>query len=1074
MNLEQLRKVENLSLRSYNVCKVSKLRSLDLIVDWYKKYGKFKNIRNCGNNSNRELISICIKHIEQAIISDVTINKMGVNLSSVLSVRAFNVCVYNELSTIESLIGYYKSNGSFDKFRNCGQKTNQELTTICIKYIDQENTSCSTVNKVHLNLANSLSVRAYNVCVYNELSTVESLISYYKLNGTFDKFRNCGLRTNVELIRFCDGQIELEESNNQIEQFVQDSIVVEDFNLIQREIIDRYVKLKFTNLPSKINSALLSFFSGEISSFNLFNSFKLNDSSFNLNEFDFLDNKSMNKLAILIKSFKDFVKVVYNTKDNDEIIKLNFNVVIKSCFSEFYSFEKLRKYSIFCVVQSVLVNDLVFKNNVSLIFTNKFNIYNNDSYLLINKKINLTKERIRQICKVIFEELFLKISFVKNLVDESLGEFDIFQSKNIIYIDELLNEKINSTNHTDFTVEWNSYLIYVYYSDTHELVGRIDDVLYRKNHISSGRHNWKSFYVVNREILKSIDLILFLNEFNLLLLEKRSSNISLNIEDYVVNKFRFVYSGDLLKLTQIIMFILRNEFELDIDYYGHLALKKNTSKPFHECVYTALSTIGTQASVSEINSMVSELFPEEVTTEKKIRAVLKRKFGFVPVGRSSIFGLAHWENELSYFKGGTIRSLVSDYLKIQGSPRHIDDISDFVKEYRPNTYDRSVWQNLRTDTSGIFVFSNDGFVGLKSNITDEFYERFNDYIPEKVKTWEQSFSDLVDFVNEYKKLPRSYGCPLAEIQIYRWCSIQIRKMDRGDLELIKSNQLKNLVDEFRIRGPLKRFSILQEIENYESIIFDVLSECPGQIASKEFLYAELVKISKLDGQLVNKILNKAPFLKRRLCLTGRPFFYYHTTSDILDISRDYDNVQDFIVANLEKANNRLEYYYKLMQKMIAVPNPGIITGAISRLMYLKEVSQFYHKFIDNDSEILMSNRTRVILDNLIMGLCESMANHSDISFFMDLEVYNNKFVKDFVSYLVICGVVRLNVNELKIEIVYLINYNDDKVLLENNIEALFLPFVLKDYFIANKFECEFMVLGFSVKYNNRFNLISYE
>jgi hypothetical protein len=65
-------------------------------------------------------------------------------------------------------------------------------------------------------------------------------------------------------------------------------------------------------------------------------------------------------------------------------------------------------------------------------------------------------------------------------------------------------------------------------------------------------------------------------------------------------------------------------------------------------------------------------------------------------------------------------------------------------------------------------------------------------------------------------------------------------------------------------------------------------------------------------------------------------------------------------------------------------------------------------------------------------------------------------------------------NELKVEIVYLINYVGNKILLENNLEALFLPFVLKDYFVANKLKCEFIVFGFNVKYNNRFNLISYE
>jgi hypothetical protein len=209
-------------------------------------------------------------------------------------------------------------------------------------------------------------------------------------------------------------------------------------------------------------------------------------------------------------------------------------------------------------------------------------------------------------------------------------------------------------------------------------------------------------------------------------------------------------------------------------------------------------------------------------------------------------------------------------------------------------------------------------------------------------------------------------------------------------------------------------------------------------------------------------------------MAGRPFYYYHTSSDILDISRDYDNIQDFILANIKTADFRLEYYYKAMQKMIDTTDPEIITGAIGRLISLGKISQFYHKFIDNDSEILMSNRMKAILDNLIIGICESMANHRDISFMMDRDVYDNKFVNDFVSYLSICGVVQLNLYEIKIEIVYLINYNGDKVLLTNNIEALFLPFVLKNYFVANKMKCEFMVLGFNVKYIYRYNLISYE
>ena len=222
------------------------------------------------------------------------------------------------------------------------------------------------------------------------------------------------------------------------------------------------------------------------------------------------------------------------------------------------------------------------------------------------------------------------------------------------------------------------------------------------------------------------------------------------------------------------------------------------------------------------------------------------------------------------------------------------------------------------------------------------------------------------------------------------------------------------------------------------------------------------------------IINKANYLKRRLCLAGRPFYYFHTSSDIHDISRDYDNIQDFILTNIKTADFRLEHYYREMRKMIQTPHPEIITAAISRLITLGKISQFYHKFIDKDSEILLTDKLRAILDNLIVGICESMVSRRDISFVMDRVVYDNKFVNDFVSYLRISGIVKLILYEINVEIVYLINFNRDKVILANNLEALFLPFVLKNFFIANKMKCEFMVLGFNVKYIYRYNLISYE
>jgi len=1000
MNLEQLRKVENLSVRAYNVCVVSKLGSLELIIDWYKKHGKFSNIRNCGNN------------------------------------------------------------------------TNQELETVCLKYLNLDNSRFAD-SSVRFELSDLLSTRAYNLCLYNGLNNLDSLIDFYKLNGSFDKFRNCGLKTNLELINFCKDHVTSFSINKEFDVKVPGLFLVENFNRTQLRVIRYYYYLLFRNLPLQARRALRDYLGGR--SFYLESIFEkiLNNPAFDLGYFHFLGIDEIRKLSHFIECYKNTVQIVSGINSAKELVNLNYRLTLGALFPYSELYYKLRGNSIFCAVQVVIENDILFGKNVLNIFLNRFNIYNSQINLS-NTNSSLSRERIRQICKSIKEDLYDNLRFVNMLIDESLDNHVLIPESDIIYIDNVLNERINELNHTDFTKEWNSYLIYLYFSRSYTLVGQIEDVLFRKNYKNSGRHNWNYFYIINSELSELFDFVLLIDDFSNLIESDRLNDDCFSLSLYIGEKLGISNSEYGFRILELASFLISHEFGIESDGYGNYLLENNTVLPLHQYAYNALSVIGSQASVAEITKKVNEMFPKVSISEMKIRRVLKRSFGFVPVGRSSIFGLAHWENEFSSFKGGTIRSLVSDYLKMEGSPRHINAITDFVKEYRPDTYNRSVWQNLRTDTSGVFVFSNDGFVGLKSDVSDESFGLFTDYLPEKVKTWEESYSEWVNFVAEHRRLPKSSGCPLTEIQIYRWSSIQIRRIERGELDLSKSNLIKNVVDEFSTRSPRKRLSISKNIENFESIIFDILNECPGQTASKEFLHTELVKISKLDGQLINKILNKAPFLKRRLCLTGRPFYYYHTTSDILDISREYDNIQDFILFNLEKADYRLEFYYNIMRKMIAVPNPEVVTGGISRLIYLKEVTQFYHKFINDETEILISNRTRLILDNLIMGICESMANRRDISFFMDMDVYNNQFVNDFVSYLVHCGVVRLNMNEIKIEIVYLISYNGDKVILENNTEALFLPFVLKDYFIAHKLKCEFMVLGFNVKYNNMFNLISYE
>lgn len=60
--IKELSKIENLSNRAINICKYNNLNNLFLILDYYNSHGHFHDIRNCGLQTNNELVQISKKY----------------------------------------------------------------------------------------------------------------------------------------------------------------------------------------------------------------------------------------------------------------------------------------------------------------------------------------------------------------------------------------------------------------------------------------------------------------------------------------------------------------------------------------------------------------------------------------------------------------------------------------------------------------------------------------------------------------------------------------------------------------------------------------------------------------------------------------------------------------------------------------------------------------------------------------------------------------------------------------------------------------------------------------------------
>lgn len=64
MTLEEIYNKNDLSIRTYNICKYNELLDINAILAHYAKYNTFSNLRNCGTKSDIELKALCDNHIK--------------------------------------------------------------------------------------------------------------------------------------------------------------------------------------------------------------------------------------------------------------------------------------------------------------------------------------------------------------------------------------------------------------------------------------------------------------------------------------------------------------------------------------------------------------------------------------------------------------------------------------------------------------------------------------------------------------------------------------------------------------------------------------------------------------------------------------------------------------------------------------------------------------------------------------------------------------------------------------------------------------------------------------------------
>lgn len=653
-----------------------------------------------------------------------------------------------------------------------------------------------TIDKIYSN--GNLSVRSYHACKYNEIETVVDLKKYYSKYKAFTKLRNCGEKSSLELIELCNAYPDVSIPKDIITNENTLTSKIHKLSRPQRQVINQFIKITTSNLKVRGRNAITLYIGKPL---------RLSDfviKIFDRDDFRVSKIKNIGKgyipeLELYLDKIKTFINEVSNISNEKKLTSLNNKFLIQNTFPiEHIPDEILQNQSIVKLCEFLILKNAFYKTDYTTIFHNTIDVFNSNYKTLDETAIitGLTRERVRQIRQKCFEELENKISFLKNFEDDFYQNYDIDISENFIILTEEKVKEINFSYGTKFSRNFLKYIFSVYLSEQFSLNGNLDDVLIPRQFNARDRHNWKNVYIISKEIKKEIDINKICDDVYSRLQERINETYKFNFKSYL-SKFLLSENFNLLEnIKDYCEVVINQEFELFLDLNDNIVFNRNTLKTASEYAFEALESIGRPSKVKDIYLKIVELFPGFNTDSNKVRTSLKRKDGFVPVGRKSVYGLQKWENELVNFKGGTIRSIVKEYLDNSSTPLHISEITKYVLQFRPKTNEYSIIQNLKLDESKMFKFFEHAVIGVSGKKYETSYTILNRKSRPIKRTWEESYKVLTDFIEKKKRLPFSSNCSESEEILYRWFNVQKSKIKLRELNETKVKLLNEVLNKF--------------------------------------------------------------------------------------------------------------------------------------------------------------------------------------------------------------------------------------------------------------------------------------
>jgi len=492
-------------------------------------------------------------------------------------------------------------------------------------------------------------------------------------------------------------------------------VKIQSLTFEQDLLLNKLIEKKLRKLSLRTYHALIEYLNNNITITN-FNERIFSHKNFSYYDIKNVGVKSVKELTGFQTELLKLTALISVHKSEQELYYEYFLLYLKEYyniqsnhFAEISSFfNKTEKILLFKTLQILLDNDYIFVSKKKTIFKYYFN-NNTKKTKDLAEFVNLTRTRIGQLRKQLYGKFSDYFEILKHIDKKQIYFYDIDLNQTYITIDNILVEKINKKENVNFNLLFISNVLSVLSENTHSYIGKEKQKGLYNNGI---KYEWKKKYLIVIKLTNIFDFTQFVDDIAKRLSERINKTYWLDFKQYILLYYKSKKITNINVISEICKKILFSEFMLIIDSKNIILFEKNTYKKLPEYIEELLERERRPMNIYEMLDILNKQYPKLFKSVNSIRSICQRVNNIIYFGRTSTYAFKELEKTDINIKGGTIRSIVEEYLLQFDEPKHISEIAKYVIRFRPNTNTRSIIQNLKLDKSKRFVLFKNSHIGL--------------------------------------------------------------------------------------------------------------------------------------------------------------------------------------------------------------------------------------------------------------------------------------------------------------------------------------------------------------------------